>query len=486
MLRRAALLFGSMAIAAGLALGGRALDARARAALEAELPAPGLGPTGLKIDGQRVPAGKPPRQVADERASELLDRRVTLLYDSRELAEVSLRELGATIDVEAVANAASTIGQRGGLLSRVGEARAARRGRYDLALHVELPIDALAQRLVPLKELLDVAPVPARRKVDREQGRDVVSEHKEGAYLDLYAAAEAVLTTARKGEERVELGPFRVVPAATRQSVEGADIATVVASFETRFGGPAGRDGNIRRAAGLLHGLVLMPNEAVSFNEAVGPRSVDNGFYSAPEIYKGEMREGIGGGSCQVASTLYAAAFFGGFEVVERRNHSRPSGYIRPGMDATVSFPVLDLRLKNPYDFPVVVSAKAEAGKLRFELLGKERRVDVSLATETLGILKYSRKLEKAPFLPAGEFRVKQKGKRGLSIKKLKTVKDLASGLVTVEETKDIYPATQEILLIGPGVSEDSLPPLEPPAAPSAPASAEASDAREGATGGGA
>ena len=216
----------------------------------------------------------------------------------------------------------------------------------------------------------------------------------------------------------------------------------MVGVFETRFGGPAGRDKNIARAAGALDGIVLAPGDTVSFNDLVGPRSEENGFFPAPEIYKGERREGIGGGSCQVASTLYAAAFFGGLEVLERRNHSRPSGYIRPGLDATVSYPVLDLRIKNTLSFPVVLVSTLERGVLRFEIRGKERPVSVELATETEGILKYTRKVQRAA-LPEGEFRLKQKGKRGLRIKRKKTVTLVATGEARVEESTDTYPPSR-------------------------------------------
>jgi vancomycin resistance protein YoaR len=263
----------------------------------------------------------------------------------------------------------------------------------------------------------------------------------------------------RAGEDRASVVRFRRVPRATADAVAAADVGAVVSTFETRYGGPVGRDKNIARAASLLDGLVLMPNDAVSYNDAVGPRSTDNGFFPAAEIYKGEMREGIGGGACQVASTLHAAAFFGGLEVLERRNHSRPSGYIRVGLDATVSYPVLDLRIKNPFDFPVVLRARADGGRMRFDLLGKERRVDVTLATETAGILDFNRKLEKAG-LPSGEFKLKQKGKRGLKLRKTRTLAPLAGGAERVETSVDTYPAAQEIWLIGPGVDDAALPPL--------------------------
>ena len=263
-----------------------------------------------------------------------------------------------------------------------------------------------------------------------------------------------------------------VVPSASTEAAAAVDLGAELARFETRFGGPPGRDRNIARAASALDGVVLMPGDEVSFNAEVGPRSTENGFFPAPEIYRGEMREGIGGGSCQVASTVYAAALFAGLEVTERRNHSRPSGYIRPGLDATVSYPVLDLRIRNTFPFPVVLDTRLETGLLRARVLGAERPVEVALATETAGIAKFKRKVERAGWLAEGGSKLKQRGKNGMSIRRTVRVRDRTGG-ETVVTSMDVYPPTQEIWLLAPGADPDAvLPPFEPPGDGSAPGGA--------------
>jgi vancomycin resistance protein YoaR len=255
--------------------------------------------------------------------------------------------------------------------------------------------------------------------------------------------------------------------------VAAIDVHEVVAKFETRFGylgGQAGRAQNVTRAASGMNGVVLMPGEVVSFNENVGARSLENGFAHAPEIYKGEMREGIGGGTCQVASTLHAAAFMGGIDIVERINHSRPSGYIRMGLDATVVYPTVDLKLRNPYDFPVVVRASTGRGLLVFELRGRERPVTVELTTATLGVESFKRKIEEDPILPEGKIVLKQKGIRGYRIKKFRAIHP-KDGEDRVEVTTDVYPPTFEIYRVAPGTDvETALPPL--PSLPSLPSGA--------------
>jgi vancomycin resistance protein YoaR len=287
------------------------------------------------------------------------------------------------------------------------------------------------------------------------------------------AALDRALAEHPAGDLTVELPAFAIEPRATKQAALAIDVSQEISRFETKFGylgGQQNRAGNIRRAASQIDGVVLMPGEIVSFNEHVGPRSVDNGFFPAPEIYKGEMREGIGGGTCQVAGTLHAAAFFGGLDIVERSPHSRPSGYIRMGLDATVVYPTVDLKLRNTYDFPVVVHAVIDKGTLRFELRGRVKAVTVDFTTDTVASATYKRKIEEISWFPEGKVVLKQKGITGHTIKKTRVMRFL-SGDTKTEVTTDVYPATFEIYQVGPGTDLSTLPP--PPdedGAPPAPA----------------
>jgi vancomycin resistance protein YoaR len=246
--------------------------------------------------------------------------------------------------------------------------------------------------------------------------------------------------------------------------VAAIDVSKVVSRFETRFGyvgDQVGRAQNVRHAAEQMDGVVLMPGEVVSFNANVGARSLENGFAVAPEIFKGELRPGVGGGTCQVAGTLHAAAYLGGLDIVERSSHSRPSGYIRMGLDATVVYPTVDLKLKNPYEFPIVLHAVVGQGTLAFELEGARRPATVTFDTETLGTADYKRRIEESAALPEGKVVLKQHGIRGYSIKKTRTIHLVAEGRERVEVTTDTYPPTFEIYQVAPGTDvEAALPPL--------------------------
>lgn len=117
---------------------------------------------------------------------------------------------------------------------------------------------------------------------------------------------------------------------------------------------------NIQLVAEKLNRTLLAPGARLSFNETVGERTEENGFKEAPLYFAGLLQPGMGGGTCQVSSTLYAAAMLGHLKIVQRTAHTRPSDYIKSGMDATVDYGVLDLIIENPYDFPIYLEATAD------------------------------------------------------------------------------------------------------------------------------
>lgn len=444
--------------ALALSLLGAASGAAAFA--HAELfPAEGLVARGVRIGGVTVAVGERPRAAAEAAARRALERRVTLTHAGAPLFDATVGELGGVVDIDALTRSAEAIGRRGDLFARLDDVLEARRGAVDLPVRVTLPGEPMAARLARIKDERDTAPVSARLDV----AKHTASAHAAGRYLDVFGAVEAVAAAIGGDATQIPVPTFEIAPRASSEVVAALDVGQVIARFETRFGylaEQAGRAQNIQRAAAQIEGVVLMPGEVVSFNHNVGPRSVDNGFAEAPEIYKGEMREGIGGGTCQVSGTLHAAAYLAGVDIVERANHSRPSGYIRMGLDATVVYPTVDLKLKNPYDFPIVVHGTIDRGSLVFELLGARRPATVSFATETVGTAPFKRKIEETHALAEGAVRLKQKGIRGYSVKKTRVI-HLEGGPDRIEVTTDVYPPTFEIYQVAPGTDVDTaLPPL--------------------------
>jgi hypothetical protein len=170
-----------------------------------------------------------------------------------------------------------------------------------------------------------------------------------------------------------------------------------------------GRTKNIQTAAEKINGYVIEPGKVFSFNEVVGIRTAKAGYVNAPVLLQGRRTDDLGGGVCQVSSTLHAAAIEGGLVIVERRPHSLVPKYIEPGYDATVAFPAsceikdapcgkLDLKIKNLYEVPITIRAVvtdkvtvAHEPELKGHLnvilegLKLEFKVDIKRQTEPMG-----------------------------------------------------------------------------------------------------
>lgn len=128
------------------------------------------------------------------------------------------------------------------------------------------------------------------------------------------------------------------------------------------------RVSNIKTAAEDLDGTVIEPGEIFSFNDSVGRRTKDKGYKEAPIFVNGEKSKGVGGGVCQVSTTLYNAALEADLEIIERHRHSRKVSYVEEGKDATVVYNSKDLRFKNTKDYPIEIRVSVSEDEIRITL----------------------------------------------------------------------------------------------------------------------
>jgi vancomycin resistance protein YoaR len=132
------------------------------------------------------------------------------------------------------------------------------------------------------------------------------------------------------------------------------------------------RSHNIDLAANAINNHVVFPGETFSFNQTVGQRTKEKGYLPAPIIVKGELAEGIGGGICQVSSTLFNAVDRSGLEIVKRFSHSKRVPYVPPGRDATVSWYGPDFAFKNQYNQPILIRTKVHHGMMIIHVFSSE------------------------------------------------------------------------------------------------------------------
>ena len=232
-------------------------------------------------------------------------------------------------------------------------------------LQVGLDANALRESLSELKVVVDRNPQDARFLFNEANGQiEPISSSTIGRVMDVEASIAAINGALQRGEHSVNLVVSEQQPAVTDQAT-GAELGIVqlVASQTTYFyGSSEARIQNIVTAAAQYDGLLVAPGETFSMGSVLGDVSLENGYAEALIIYGGRTIKGVGGGVCQVSTTLFRTVFFAGYPVVERYSHAYRVSYYEmdqsgsvdtnlAGMDATVYFPLVDFKFKNdtPY-----------------------------------------------------------------------------------------------------------------------------------------
>lgn len=408
----------------------------------------------VTLDGQGLDVSVSPEALAEEirvRSKAYVAREVTVQVSGAAITRTR-SELGARVDAGRVASLVLSLVEPQSALRR---AYAQHRGRIALPLPVEIDEKRAMATLLTVKDDLDRAPSDAH--VDLVHRRVVPEE--EGRRVDVYATAARLDAALIKGDPSVEAVVSALPPARTAAQIGDLQIDDVLGYFETKYNADrkhADRSFNLRLAASKLDGKVVMPGEVFDFNSQVGPRSEANGYKMAAVIAQGELVDGIGGGTCQIAGTLHGAAYFAGLPIVERRPHTRPSFYIKMGMDATVVYPTITLQFKNDFPHPIVLHETVENGVVRAEILGPKRTRDVVFVRKVEEVVPFTEVEKQDPELPKGTRIIAQRGIPGFKIRRERAVRDGANEkAVAREHDTDVYPPTQQIVRVGTGAENE-------------------------------
>jgi len=402
-----------------------------------------------------------------------LDRPLVLAAGSVKMS-TSARQLGGVApqstdaDTRAVVDTAMAIGRTGRPWEDLQTRLAARRGEIDLSVGYRFDESQALAHLLALAPSVETPSLPTRLDLER---RRVLPAARGTAVLP-FDSLSAVALGLADGSERIDL----VV--AQKPAVEDPlgpiagrlDLSVVLGSFDTPYKivGEDDRIHNLKLGAAAIDGTVLMPGDQFSFNETVGDRDAEGGYRYATGISAGQLVDVLGGGICQVSSTIYGAAFFAGLELVSARPHSRPSSYVDMGLDSTVVYDAIDMKVRNGFDFPVVLHMTVSGGKVRAEVLGERRPYQVTFDRELVETTPYNTVWRDDGTLRTGTQTVAQRGRRGFKIKRRRILS--AGGKPVAEESWDLrYPPTTEIMRRGTNPNGEvpekkTLPPLRDPA----------------------
>ena len=267
----------------------------------------------------------------------------------------------------------------------------------------------------------------------REDAKNIISAEDKEEYTIPLTITKPKVTTAQIGSEA---------------------FPDVLATFTTRYDASnTDRTTNLRIACQKLNEKVVLAGDTFSYNQTLGERTVAAGYKNGKIYENGEVVDGIGGGICQISSTLYNAVLMANMKVTERRNHQFVTSYLPAGKDATVVWGSQDFKFVNTRKYPIRLTATVEGGIATIQVWGVKEEVeyDISIETKKIATINPTTQYVQDPSLPVGQQKVVQAGSTGRKVEAYKVTKLNGQVISTTLLSKDTYNAMQRIVHVGTG-----------------------------------
>lgn len=320
----------------------------------------------------------------------------------------------------------------------------------------------------------DLAREPRDAKLDYNPQTNeisVVSPSQVGRTLNVDATLEAIRQAALSPERQAPLPLTLVEPAVNMHKIDQMGVQELVAEGTSNFkGSSADRVHNIATAAEAIDNTVVPPGGVFSFNQAIGDVSAEYGYKDSLIIWGDRTAVGVGGGVCQASTTVFRAAYYGGFPIEERWNHGYVVGwYGTPGLDATIYTPDIDLKFRNTTDHHLIIKAEMDEvkGTLTFKFYGTKPPWQVEITgPEVLQETPppppvYQRDASLAP----GQVRQVEWASKGMDVAWRRVIRDSEGNVLQDETLKSSYTPWAAYYLVGSDTPGDAATPA-PTAAP--------------------
>ena len=317
------------------------------------------------------------------------------------------------------------------------------------------------------EQSLEIPVITAQpNEIDIEKIHSEVYKQVQNAYytkepFTIYPEADGIdfdkenaktMLTEKKEEYTIPL--IITKPTKTVKEIGTEAFPDLLATFSTKYAASnVNRTTNLRLAAQKINGTVLLPGEEFSYNKIVGERTIKAGYKEAAVFSNGRVENGLGGGICQISSTLYDAVVMANLNVTVRRNHQFVTSYVGAGKDATVVYGAQDFKFVNTRKYPVRIEATVSGGVATVKVWGLKEEVeyDISIQTKKIATISYTTQYIQDPNLPAGKEVVEQAGSNGRKVEAYKVVKLNGQVVSSTLLSRDTYNAMKKIVRVGTG-----------------------------------
>ncbi len=412
-------------------------------------------PTGNTIYGVTIDGHSISHQSVDEVDTYLQERNtqsqtIRIVDPKGKETTMKLADLGITIDRVGTLTDVMDYGYESDVMTYIMH-------RVDALLHgKEMPIRYKVDGPVAESYFLNYAKamgqVGTNATITLEGDRVVHQPAKVGRKLDVTATMKRLQEQLQEGKvETLELA----INEAAQPTITDKDlvsITSILGSFTTYFDGSnTSRAHNIHLASQKIHQTLIPAGGIFSFNQVVGERTPEAGYDDAPVFMGGRLVPGVGGGICQVSSTLFNTALLSGMDIVERDTHFAPVSYIPVGLDATVAWGYIDFQFKNPYTHPIYVIAEEGAGYVTITILGAKEDVPQSVSITKGTEQKIpNKKIEKIDDTVKEET-IEEAGHEGISVDTTRTIV-YGDGRSSTYTFNSYYEPVDTVIVTGPNV----------------------------------
>ena len=362
---------------------------------------------------------------------------------------LSSKEIDFYYDIEKTVEEAYNLNRKGSFIENIKKTiNSALGDKNTIELYINYSKDKLKLYIKYLAKDIDVYVKNASLSIEGSNIK--IQKEKEGIKLEVDKTINKTINEIKKGNTSINLVVKKVKPKIKSENL--GKINTMLGTYSTKFNSSVeGRSHNILLASKSTSDILLMPGESFSYNKYTGKRTISNGYKNAPLIVQGVVQEGIGGGVCQVSSTLYNAVLYAGLEIESIKNHSIPSTYVDKGRDATVSDDSIDFIFKNNLKYPIYIKNTVYGNDLTCSIYGSsEDKKIIEIQTNTDSVYEVSIKKVEDPTLPKGQEKKLESGRKGYTVSTYRVYKDNDSNVLKTEKVYvSHYPKKQEIVAVG-------------------------------------
>lgn len=358
----------------------------------------------ITINGINV-GGLTPEQAGSllrEKMEPSIDGSSIALKFREKIWKLNYRDIDFKFEYEDAVIKAYDIGHKGSFFKKVAEVVTTQLGRKDIKLNYSYDSEFIRNELVEIYKEISQDTRDATI-VLKEQGF-VITEELEGRRLDVNRSFDLI----KEQVEKAAVEDVELVVDTTQPEIKKADLENIkdkLGEYSTKFNAAdVDRTHNIKIATSSVSHILVRPGEVFSVDKIVGPRLAKYGYKEAKVIINNELVPGIGGGVCQVSSTLYNAALFANMKIVERKSHSLPLSYIPLGRDATISENYIDLKFENTTPYPVYIYGEVKGSWVKFSIYGRNDAPgkSIKILTEVVKKTEPQIKIVEDPTLPEG------------------------------------------------------------------------------------